>query len=245
MRLALVHGFTQAAASWSSIQERLEAAGHTVVTPEAAGHGAKGAHRATLAADANRFAEEVGEAIWVGYSMGGRLCLHLALHRPDVVRGLVLVSTTAGIDAEEERAERRAADEELARSIESQGVDRFVSRWLAGPLWATLPAEAAGIEVRRRNTPEGLAASLRLAGTGAQVPLWDRLVELRCPVLVVTGVLDPKFTALGARLASSMPNAHVTVEHLPGAGHAVPWEKPDEFTRTVLRWLPTQESDPR
>ena len=245
LRVALVHGFTQAAGSWTPVQARLEEAGHTVVTPEASGHGAQSDRRDALPADAERLADEVGGAVWVGYSMGGRLCLHVAVQRPEVVRGLVLVSTTAGIEDDAERAERRAADEELARSIEADGVAAFVDRWLAGPLWATLPRAAAGVEIRRANTPAGLAASLRLAGTGAQAPLWDRLSEIAAPVLIVTGSLDAKFSALGTRLAGALRSAAVTVEQIEGAGHALPWERPDELAEAVHRWMLSQEPGPR
>ena len=264
MRVALVHGFTQTAASWGPVRERLEAAGHAVVTPEVSGHGAQSERRADLVADADRLADEVSTArpidevstarladevttdrpadpkrpaVWVGYSMGGRVCLHVAVQRPEVVAGLVLISTTAGLDSDRERASRREADEALARSIELDGVDAFVSRWLQGPLWRTLPAEAVGADIRRTNSAAGLAASLRLAGTGAQESLWDHLDAIRCPVLVVTGDLDEKFTAIGADLARSLRHAPVTSIAIRGAGHAVPWEKPDELTATVIAWI--------
>src|ERR1019366_8418989 len=50
--------------------------------------------------------------------------------------------------------------------------------------------EAAGRADRLTNTAGGLAASLRLAGTGTMEPLWDRLAGLTMPVLVVAGELD-------------------------------------------------------
>lgn len=241
MRVALVHGFTQAGPSWAPVRERLEAAGHTVVTPEASGHGAESDRRDGIVADADRMAAEVGEAVWVGYSMGGRICLHVAVRHPEAIRGLGLVSTTAGITDDGERAARRAADDELARSLEVDGVEAFIERWLAGPLWATLPRAAAGVDVRRANTAAGLAASLRLAGTGAQAALWDRLGDLDRPVLIVTGSLDAKFSALGARLAQSFRSAPVTVETIEDAGHAVPWERPAEFTDALEQWMLSQE----
>lgn len=243
MRVALVHGFTQTAASWGPIRDRLEAAGHSVLTPELSGHGAQSARRDDLVADADRLADEVGvpgparRAVWVGYSMGGRVCLHVALQRPEVLAGLVLISTTAGLDSDRERAARRDADEALARSIEVEGVDAFVDRWLQGPLWKSLPSEAAGAEIRRTNTAAGLAASLRLGGTGAQASLWDRLGAIRCPVLVVTGDLDEKFTAIGARMVESLHHAPVSSVVVRGSGHAVPWEKPDELTEAMTAWI--------
>jgi 2-succinyl-6-hydroxy-2,4-cyclohexadiene-1-carboxylate synthase len=236
VRLALIHGFTQTGASWGPVAAALERRGHQVLTPDAPGHGQAAAVRADLWEGAARLAQEVGPSIWVGYSMGGRLCLHVALTRPDVVQALVLVSTTAGIDDPAGRAARREADEELAAGIERDGVPAFVDRWLTGPLWATLPRAAAGIEARLANTPAGLASSLRLAGTGSQEPLWDRIAEIHARSLVITGGLDQKFGPIGDRLAAGLGPGATRVT-FPGGGHAVPWEQPDAFVAAVDHWL--------
>src|SRR5690606_23536537 len=115
--------------------------------------------------------DAAGPATYVGYSMGGRLALHLALARPDLVRRLVLIGATGGIDDEDDRAARRAADERLAAHLEQVGVATFVDEWLAQPLFAGLSPTAAARDERLANTAEGLASSLRLAGTGTQEPL--------------------------------------------------------------------------
>ena len=90
----------------------------------------------------------------------------------------MLLGATGGIDDEGERTARRAADDALAASIEADGVAAFVDRWLAQPLFAGVPDDPADRADRRANTAAGLASSLRLAGTGTQVPVWDRLPEL-------------------------------------------------------------------
>lgn len=236
MRLALVHGFTQSARSWDPLRAGLRIAGFDVVTPELAGHGCAATVRADLAADADRMATEVGHAVWVGYSMGGRVCLRLALDRPQCVDGLVLVSTTAGLETAAERAARRASDETLAASIEDSGVAAFMQRWLAAPMWASLPAESAGLDARLTNTGPGLASSLRLAGTGTQEPLWGRLAEIHARVLVISGALDTKFDALGDRLAAGLTSAEVTRVSMPGTGHALPWEQPEAFVGELVGW---------
>ena len=71
-------------------------------------------------------------------------------------------------------------------------------------MFGHVPDAANGIDERRRNTAAGLASSLRLAGTGTQEPLWDRLGELTLPVLVVVGGRDTKFTDLGRRLVAGV-----------------------------------------
>jgi 2-succinyl-6-hydroxy-2,4-cyclohexadiene-1-carboxylate synthase len=237
-RLVLVHGFTQTGASWGPIARRLAAVGHEVMTPDLPGHGARSKVRATLPETAGLLAEECGPACYIGYSLGGRVCLQLAKQHPEVVERLVVLSATAGIDDPDERAKRRAADNRLADELESSGdVAAFLERWLAGPLFASLPREAAGMEARLNNTADGLASSLRLAGTGAQEPLWDRLGSLPMPVLVVAGELDEKFGALGKRLVAAI-GAYARLELIAGAGHAAHLERPDAFVDVIGAQVP-------
>lgn len=230
-RLILVHGFTQTAASWDAIEYRLTALGHVVKSLDAPGHGAHHDTHLGLWEGADLLAAEGGRGTWVGYSMGGRIALHVALAHPDNVERLVLIGATAGLDTVAQRIERQASDELLAEELERDGLDAFLSRWLAQPLFATLPEDSAGLDARRRNTVSGLAAALRLMGTGSQDPLWDRLAEVHAPTMVVTGSLDEKFTALAHRLVEALPDAHVA--SMNGCGHACHLEAPDAFVGAV------------
>ncbi|MBI2709482.1 MAG: alpha/beta fold hydrolase [Actinobacteria bacterium] len=234
-RVALLHGFTQTAASWTPIAERLSA-DHEVVALDAPGHGGSASVRAGLWETAALIAAAVGRATYAGYSMGGRLALHVALAHPEAVERLVLVSATAGIDDPAARAERRDADATLARELEHDGLDRFLERWLAQPLFSSLPPDAATLADRRTNTVDGLAWSLRTAGTGSMdPPLWDRLGAIGAagiPVLVVAGERDGKFRALGQRIVEGI-GATARLHVVVGAGHAVPWERPDDFVAAL------------
>ncbi|MBW3644464.1 MAG: alpha/beta fold hydrolase, partial [Actinobacteria bacterium] len=187
--MTLVHGFTQTRRCWGPVADDL-AADHEVVAVDAPGHGRSAQVRAGLWEGARLLAGAGGDATYLGYSMGGRLCLHLALAAPERVRALVVVGATAGIDDPAQRAARRAEDEERARRLEAEGLEPFLERWLAQPLFAGLAEEVQCREERRENTVAGLAASLRLAGAGAQEPLWHRLEELAMPVLVIAGEHD-------------------------------------------------------
>jgi pimeloyl-ACP methyl ester carboxylesterase len=149
---------------------------------------------------------------------------------------LVLVGATAGIDDRAERSARREADERLAADLERDGLDAFLERWLANPLFAGLSPEDASLDARRQNTVAGLAASLRLTGTGSQEPLWDRLGGLPMPVLVVAGEDDTKFTELGERLVEAI-GASAALAVIPGAGHAVHLEQPAAFLAVVAPFL--------
>jgi 2-succinyl-6-hydroxy-2,4-cyclohexadiene-1-carboxylate synthase len=159
----------------------------------------------------------------------------------------VLESASPGIGNAEERAARCAADEELAGFVLREGVEAFVDRWENVPVLATqhgLP-DAVRAEVRRvRSTAsaQGLAQSLRLHGTGSMPFLGERLGEIACPVLLVTGALDEKFRAAAATMTKRIANArHAAVD---GAGHTVHLERADEYTRHVEEFLAGLGNEP-
>jgi 2-succinyl-6-hydroxy-2,4-cyclohexadiene-1-carboxylate synthase len=234
-RVVLVHGFTQTRAAWEPVATRLRDRWR-LVRVDLPGHGGSAGVRAGFAEAAGLLGECGGRAAYVGYSLGGRLCLRLALDRPELVRALVLLGASPGIADPAARAQRRAADESLAAGIERDGVAAFLGRWLAGPLFATLPPARAGLPDRLANTPAGLASALRLLGAGAQAPLWDRLAGLRCPTLLVAGALDGKFAALAAEMAAAIgPAARRAL--VPGAGHAVHLERPAELAALLDGFL--------
>ncbi len=214
--MVLVPGFTQTAASWRGVARVVEQSCEVVALDVPV--------RETFAATATAIGEGGGRGVYAGYSMGGRLALRLALDRPDLVRALVLISSTAGIVDAAERAQRVVSDEELARSVERDGVDAFLRRWLAQPLFATVPADAPGLRERRGLSVAFVAHGLRALGAGAMEPMWDRLGELEMPVALVTGTADAKYDAIALAMAERIPGDVVHVR-LDG-GHALPLEQP-------------------
>lgn len=233
--VVLIHGFTQSSRSWGQVAATL-AEDHTVIALDAPGHGQSAGVEADLPTGADLMARAGGEAAWVGYSMGGRYALHVALRHPGLVRRLVLVSATGGMDSPEERGARRQSDEGLATRVEDEGVAAFVAWWLQRPLFATLPPAAAAVETRLGGTAAGLAASLRLAGTGTQEPLWSQLPRLEMPVLVVAGHQDQVYVGHARRLAAGI-GTNATLAVVPGAGHACHLERPDAFLEIIQPFL--------
>lgn len=234
--VALVHGFAQTGGCFGPFGAAIEAE-HPVQRVDQPGHGGSLRHlQADLDEGADLLAATVGRAVLVGYSMGARLALTTAVSHPDRVRALVLIGGTAGIEDPRERAARRDEDEGRAQRLEAIGLDAFLEEWLAMPMFAGLPRWARFDEERRSNTVEGLAASLRRAGTGSMSPLWDHLAELRCPVLCVTGSRDERYGALADRLVAGVagPARHAVVE---GAGHAAHLEQPEATAEPVLAFL--------
>ncbi len=231
-RLVLAHGFTQNGRCWGTFGELLTRS-NEVTFVDAPGHGRSNHDDADLWESASLLTEAGGPAIYLGYSMGGRTALHAALVTPKAVRGLVLIGATAGLDREDDRADRRAADAVLADRLLADGLPAFLDRWLASPLFAGLGEEQAAKRERLTNRPEGLAESLRRCGTGTQEPLWDRLGELTMPVLVVVGSHDHKFSAIGERLIGGLTTTDARLISIPGT-HAVHLEQPERTADAIL-----------
>ncbi len=226
----LLHGFTNTGRSWDPVIAALGER-YRAIAPDIRGHG-DAADSEPVSVDA--VIEDVaalanGPFMLAGYSMGGRIALHVALAIPERVRRLVLVGASPGLADPDERAVRREADERLAREIESSAIEAFAERWAASPVLAGQPAWL--YEDRLRNSPAGLARALRGLGTGALAPLWDRLGELTMPVALVVGERDSKFRAIAARMAAALPDATVLV--VPGAGHAAHLEAPEAVAKIV------------
>jgi 2-succinyl-6-hydroxy-2,4-cyclohexadiene-1-carboxylate synthase len=233
-RVAFVHGFTQTRDSWAQIINKLPDNFH-YITVDAPGHGESSQNAGDLEQTAAEIVDTVGSAVYCGYSMGARMCLHAALANPTVVEGLVLISGTAGIEDDAERRKRRQSDQQLAQHILDVGVDKFIDEWLTQPMFKCLPFDDQDRALRRVNTAAGLANNLLTTGTGSQLPLWDRLAELRMPVLIIAGINDTKFVTIAERLQQFIESSHLEI--VTGAGHAVHYERPLIVAQLIENWL--------
>lgn len=238
-RVVFLHGFTQNAECIGAFGASLSH-DNELLAVDLPGHGASaglaGLAEADLWQTADLVSDTTGPASYIGYSMGGRIGLHLALRHPEAVDALVLIGATAGISDDDLRAERARQDRETAERIELLGTPGFVAEWLAQPLFATLPPEGRFEEARGRNDAVGLASSIRNVGTGSMEPLWDRLGEIRCPVLIISGELDSKFTELGAGIAERIGPAATAVV-VAGSGHSVHLEQPERCSELISKFL--------
>jgi 2-succinyl-6-hydroxy-2,4-cyclohexadiene-1-carboxylate synthase len=230
MRLRLVHGFSQTIRAWEPMEARLPR--DWDVQPLEIPDGLD------FVATAETLGVRGGAGTWVGYSMGGRLCLRLALDRPDIVERLVLLSASPGIASPGEREARLAADEHRVADLERDGVEKFLEQWLSQRLFETLPREAAMLDDRRRNTQHGLAHQLRALGQAAHEPMWDKLGVLEMPVLVVSGQWDRAYTEIAEKTGAAI-GANATVATIEKAGHALHLERPDEVAQLIVSWLET------
>lgn len=237
-RLVMAHGFTQNRHCWGPIIDDL-ATDHEVVLIDAPGHGESSHDTADLWQSAKLLGEIGDEAHYFGYSMGGRMLLHLAVTQPDLMQSLTLLGATAGIVDDDERVARTEADAASADRIATDGLDPFLAGWQTLPMFADLTEAMWTMDQRRCNRTDGVAASLRACGTGRQESLWDRLGALTMPIQFLAGEHDEKFLALAQDLARRSNEFRsvdpAVVGSIPNARHAAHLVNPKAVAQCVRR----------
>jgi len=209
---ALLHGFLGRSADWEPLLPHLPGPAVGIDLP---GHG-----DSPLPGDDATWAEVVAAVtsalpenpVLVGYSLGGRVALAVALEVP--LRALVLIGTHAGLHEAEERELRRDWDERVAARLEFEPLADFLHEWYRMDLFASLAAQpqlrARLIVERAEQDGRGPAAAMRVLGTGSMPSLWADL-----PALPVAQAVD-----------------------VPDAGHTVQLEQPaacGQHLRAFLR----------
>ncbi|MEH7459609.1 2-succinyl-6-hydroxy-2,4-cyclohexadiene-1-carboxylate synthase [Bacillus sp. JJ1127] len=250
--LLLLHGFTGSMETWRTFIPSWSKQ-FRVIAVDLIGHGKTESPKELAQYDIQNVALQmttlldhlrIEKAHILGYSMGGRLAITMACLYPNRVCSLLLENCTAGLKQEADQKERREKDEQLADRIELEGMESFVNRWENIPLFATqkkLPREIqeAVRKERLANNPRGLANSLRGMGTGAQPSWWNRLEELKMPVLLINGERDQKFFHILKNIQKSIPHANFV--KIDGAGHAIHVEQPQKFDTIVKGFLKTMQ----
>lgn len=196
----------------------------TPVCLDAPGHGNNDNGARSLRQSADDIAAAMQPGILIGYSMGARMALHVALQRPQMISQLVLISGTPGLATQAERSARLQSDNELADHIEKIGTSSFIDEWLALPIFSGLTDQTNQRNDRIRNTAKGLADSLRFAGTGTQEPQWPNLHQLSMPVHLIVGELDVKFTTIAKDMQPLLQSSELKV--VSNVGHTVHLEDP-------------------
>ena len=244
--LLFLHGFLGSKADWNPTINTLKN-DFCCLAVDLPGHGAT-----TVADDSLYRIENVALALTelvgelglsqpqaVGYSMGGRLALYLAVNHADSFRGFVIESASPGLKTAEERQARVEHDEALAQKLMSVNLADFVTDWYNQPIFETLRNDPRLLEktvkLRSANNPAGLARSLRHMGTGTQPSLWERLHAIAQPLLLLAGELDTKYTAIQRELADLCPAAQMRI--ISNCGHNLHLERPAEYIETIKPFL--------
>ena len=182
-------------------------------------------------------ADQGGEATYLGYSMGARFCLHVALTNPELVAR-----------PRAARRHRRHRGPDGARAAPPAGPGHRRAHRARRPRarssttgWPSRSSPASRRSERSarsasRTPSTGLQSSLEQAGTGAQDPSWHELHRLDMPVLVLAGADDAKFAALAERLADEI-GANATARPRRGRRPRRPPRATRPLPAVVQPWL--------
>lgn len=241
-----LHGFFGSGPDWTDV---LEFAGFPFVfhsTPDLPGHGKLAGlspgHRlyrlnSLLHWLRSRLAVLPGPPrVLIGYSLGGRMALHLAHRYPDGMDRLVLIGSHFGISDPDERIRRRKLDAERATRLREIGSAAFHREWMQLPLFATRgrgPEDLlARLNFRRtRAIAGGLATALEAFSPGALPAIQPEKLRFKGPIHLISGQADGSYTARLRDVANRLPNAKLTL--LPSTGHSPQFEKPGDFCAAI------------
>ncbi|TBU73503.1 alpha/beta hydrolase [Pseudomonas daroniae] len=227
--LLCIHGVGSSLLAWEGVVQRLKEH-FTVLTFDLRGHGdstrLKGRYEIDEMVDeALALADAVGFLRFhlAGFSLGGLIAQRLALSHPQRVRRLVLLSTVAGRN-EDEQARVLARLDALQTGDPGSHYDASLSRWLSEDFQMKNPELVAQLRQRNaQNDPECYAAAYRVL---AQNDFGDVIEQIRCPTLIATGADD---AGSNPRMASFM---HERIRGsrlciLPGLRHSILTEAPE------------------
>lgn len=235
--IVLLHGFSGTRRAWDGVIEHLDPERYRPMALDLPGHGSAATYRPpiTFAGCVKHVLEQAPEHFALcGYSLGGRIAMHVALAAPERVTRLVIVSASPGVEEASERRARRHADRRLADELERIPFDEFIERWRAQPLFAQDPPEVGELARadQRRNSPWALAEALRGLGVGEMGSLWGSLERLRMPTQIVVGDRDRKFSEIAGRMSRLLPDC--ASRSVPG-GHVLPLENPAAIADAIDR----------
>lgn len=248
--LLLLHGFMGSGADWQEVASLLPE--HDCYCPDLPGHGASVSENVLALPDienvANLIKDDLDElgitnGALLGYSMGGRVALHLSLQYPKRFSHVVLESASPGIQEDQDRTKRLLSDCALANRLRemngnTQEITGFLEEWYAAPIFGTLQShpELKNLILNRSNVnSEQLATALELMSVGKQKNLWPKLSELNMPTLLIAGAEDRKYRQIIEKMAELNPN--FAVQLFSACSHNVHWENPTGYTTAIRAFL--------
>lgn len=250
--LLFLHGFTLSSREWVPLFDMYKAHFQPLAI-DIIGHG-----KSSSPADQSKYSFDffarvltdllnklsIHSAHWIGYSLGSRILLYFATNYSQYIRSMVLEGTTPGIENSDKRLQRKRQDENLARFIEKNTLEKFVTRWTQHPIFESQKnISKAKVEymksIRLSNSSKGLANSLRQMGRGNMPSLWDNLKDIKIPTFLLAGEHDTKHISYLNEMIIHLPNCQWEI--IPDAGHNIHFERPEKFADITLEFLTRQQ----
>ncbi len=251
--ILFLHGFTGSAKDWHFYFSSLNSK-YFPIAVDLPGHG-----KTTVPNKTDSFSTEaytniiqlvldyfnISQVVLAGYSMGGRTALSFTIKNNQKVLGLILESSTAGMEDERDREIRIETDHMLADKIMTDGLDPFVNYWMDIPFFRSLKSlekeEYSELVLeKKQNSPQGLANSLLGFSTGAMPSMWKNLSSLTIPTLLIAGSLDRKFVRINKEMNKRIPNSNLKI--MNDCGHNTHLENRREFIILVNKFLSNLEN---
>ena len=240
MKTIALHGFLGLPADWS----KLKLPACSTVEAVDLWRFASGAPESAYAEWAKAFTRELRGSIddtvqIIGYSLGGRLAMHAICEAPDLFSKAVIVSAHPGLRHESERRDRLLNDRAWAARFRVDPWEDLLRAWNSQPVFR-LP-ESREKDWIQLDRPESLFSREKLSfaldawSLGRQSDLRERIIAAPVPLKLISGAADSKFTALLSEFAASQKSRRHPIEHfvVQGAGHRVPWDAPELFTKAI------------
>ncbi|HEY8206346.1 MAG TPA: alpha/beta fold hydrolase [Myxococcaceae bacterium] len=206
--------------------------GHSEVTES-------GYHMDELAEDAAALIKSLGAAPchYVGLSMGGFVGMRLAARRPELIRSLSLLETSASPESLFNVLRYRMLGV-VAQVAGVKPVAGMAMRSMFGRKFLTDPSRSALRAEQRRllmgNSLQGMLRTLR--GIIERPTVEGELSSIRCPTLVIVGEQDvATVPAKAERIHALIPGSRLVV--IPGAGHTSTVEEPEAVNAALVPFL--------
>ena len=176
--------------------------------------------------------EKSSHRIFIGYSLGGRLGLHLLKHHAQNFDHFIFVSTHPGLASESEKELRKASDTNLSQQITEGNWDQFLQRWNGQPV---LAGEFGNPNRLQKDfNLAALRASLQIWSLGEQQDLRELIQNHQQKITWVVGQKDSKFLNLAEELLQKKILLNVSRIF---SGHRVLFENPKELASVLLHQL--------
>ncbi|KAG9448639.1 hypothetical protein H6P81_008604 [Aristolochia fimbriata] len=263
--LVFLHGFLGTGEDWIPVMKGLSATSRCI-SINLPGHGRSNIMELACSENDGEFIMTIGliadvlneavnnitskSIILIGYSMGARIALYMALHSGNKgkITGAVIISGSPGIKDNVARKIRASQDDVKASNLRKRGLEGFLEMWYAGDMWNSFRRHANFEQIinnrRQHDDVNGLANALSCLSVGRQPSLWEELKHSETDLLFIVGEEDKKFRDIAQQMCNTINSHpergigdHERVIIIPDSGHAVHLENPLPVIRSIRKFI--------